>query len=115
MTEHNFHAIEGPNGMCACGVRADGTVISCGLLLEEYVQRRIGALELTALVNEAAEIMQIVYAGNFPAGIESFLTRAHRAALGLPPATSADTRNTKAQSCAEALRAVSPPPQNKEQ
>lgn len=35
--------------------------------------------ELVALVKEAAEIMEIVYAGNFPAGIESFLVRAHRA------------------------------------
>lgn len=31
---------------------------------------------LRALVKEASEIMQITYAGNFPAGIESFLVRA---------------------------------------
>ncbi len=41
--KHNFHAIEGPNGMCACGVKADGTVVTCGALLEEYVQERIVA------------------------------------------------------------------------
>lgn len=29
-----------------------------------------------ALVKEASEIMQITYTGNFPAGIDSFLTRA---------------------------------------
>lgn len=32
--------------------------------------------ELRALVMEASEIMNITYAGNFPAGIESFLIRA---------------------------------------
>lgn len=32
--------------------------------------------ESLALVREASEIMTIVYAGNFPAGIESFLVRA---------------------------------------
>lgn len=89
-TEHNFHAIEGPNGMCACGVRADGAVVHCNLLLEEYVMRRIAALELTALVKEASEIMQITYAGNFPAGIESFLARAHRALSGVPHSTATD-------------------------
>lgn len=34
---------------------------------------------LLALVNEASEIMTITYAGNFPAGIESFLVRAAKA------------------------------------
>ncbi len=91
-SEHNFHAIEGPNGMCACGVRANGAVVHCELLLEEYVQRRIAALELTGLVKEASEIMQIVYAGNFPAGIESFLTRAHVALSGVP--SPADRKET---------------------
>ncbi len=81
-SEHNFHAIEGPNGMCACGVRSDGAVVHCELLLEEYVQRR--ALELRELVKEASEIMQITYAGNFPAGIEGFLTRAGIALSGIP-------------------------------
>lgn len=40
--------------------------------------------DLTVLVKEASEITQIVYAGNFPAGIESFLTRAHVVTSGVP-------------------------------
>lgn len=36
------------------------------------------APELRELAKEASEIMQITYAGNFPAGIESFLVRAER-------------------------------------
>jgi len=35
--------------------------------------------ELERLVREATEIMNITYAGNFPAGIESFLVRAGKA------------------------------------
>lgn len=32
----NFHNIIGPNGMCSCGVEADGTVVTCaGLLRQE--------------------------------------------------------------------------------
>lgn len=42
--KHNFHAIEGPNGMCACGVRADGTVVTCGALLEQEISERTAAL-----------------------------------------------------------------------
>jgi RecJ-like exonuclease len=38
-----------------------------------------GCAALLELVCEASDIMQITYAGNFPAGIDSFLTRAHRA------------------------------------
>lgn len=40
----NFHAIVGPNGMCSCGVEADGTVVTCGGLLEELIQERLAAL-----------------------------------------------------------------------
>ena len=36
------------------------------------------APELRELVQEAAEIMQITYGGDFPAGIEGFLVRAQR-------------------------------------
>lgn len=43
MSDHNFHAIIGPNGMCACGVRGDGTVVTCGQLLDELVERRAAA------------------------------------------------------------------------
>lgn len=50
-TDRNFHAIEGPNGMCACGVKADGTMVTCAALLEAYVQERILALA-GAPVNE---------------------------------------------------------------
>jgi hypothetical protein len=42
--------------------------------------------DLRGLVSEASEIMTIVYAGNFPAGIESFLIRADRALKATPPA-----------------------------
>ena len=35
--KHNFHAIIGPNGMCECGVRDDGTVVTCGGLLEQEI------------------------------------------------------------------------------
>jgi hypothetical protein len=36
---HNWHAIIGPNGMCECGVTADGTVVTCrGLLDQEIAQ-----------------------------------------------------------------------------
>lgn len=28
ITTRNFHAIEGPGGLCACGVRANGAVVS---------------------------------------------------------------------------------------
>jgi hypothetical protein len=35
------------------------------------------------LSKEASEIMTITYAGNFPAGIEGFLIRAHRAEAAL--------------------------------
>lgn len=38
---------------------------------------------LLALVKEASEIMTITYAGNFPAGIESFLVRAAAAIAAL--------------------------------
>jgi hypothetical protein len=38
---------------------------------------------LRELVKEASEILQITYAGNFPAGIESFLVRAAAALSGL--------------------------------
>jgi hypothetical protein len=41
------------------------------------------------LVKEASEIMQITYAGNFPAGIESFLVRADRVAAPVSPADKA--------------------------
>ncbi len=50
---------------------------------------------LLALVKEASEIMTITYAGNFPAGIESFLVRAHAALLATPqepPALRDDSR-----------------------
>lgn len=40
---------------------------------------RKSSRELCELVKEAAEIMEITYAGNFPSGIESFLVRARRA------------------------------------
>ena len=40
---------------------------------------------LRALVQEASEIMEITYAGNFPAGIESFLIRAHAVLAATPP------------------------------
>ncbi len=35
----NFHAIVGPNGMCMCGVEADGTVVTCGALLKAEIER----------------------------------------------------------------------------
>ncbi len=35
MTHRNWHSIVGPNGMCECGVKADGTVINCADLLRE--------------------------------------------------------------------------------
>lgn len=35
--KHNFHAIVGPNGMCECGVRADGSVVTCQGLLEAEI------------------------------------------------------------------------------
>lgn len=44
MTSPNFHAIEGPNGMCRCGVLADGTVETCGDLLRQYVQAQVRAI-----------------------------------------------------------------------
>lgn len=56
-------------------------------VIEAEQQRRAALVtpqpdvEALALLREAAEIMEIVYAGNFPAGIESFLVRAHRLAL----------------------------------
>ena len=34
MTQRNWHSIVGPNGMCECGVKADGTVVHCGELLK---------------------------------------------------------------------------------
>lgn len=34
----NFHSIIGPNGMCECGVLADGTVVRCGELLESQIR-----------------------------------------------------------------------------
>ncbi len=45
----NWHSIVGPNGMCECGVKADGTVVTCGKLLDVYVREqaaRIGAAAL---------------------------------------------------------------------
>lgn len=33
----NWHAIIGPNGMCLCGVQADGTVVRCGDLLDRLL------------------------------------------------------------------------------
>jgi hypothetical protein len=36
----NFHAIIGPNGMCMCGVEADGTVVTCGGLLDALIRER---------------------------------------------------------------------------
>lgn len=33
----NFHVITGPNGMCMCGVKADGTVVTCSGLLDEHI------------------------------------------------------------------------------
>lgn len=50
-------------------------------------------IELRELVKEAAEIMEIVYAGNFPAGIESFLTRAHRQLAASPSPVPPETVN----------------------
>lgn len=51
MAEHNWHAIIGPNGMCECGVRADGTVVTCGALLREHVEASLAsaALEIEQL------------------------------------------------------------------
>lgn len=43
--KRNWHAIEGPNGMCACGVTADGTVVTCGRLLEDEIADRLAVLE----------------------------------------------------------------------
>jgi hypothetical protein len=46
----------------------------------EFIVRAVNShTDLLALVKEASEIMNITYAGNFPAGIESFLVRAHAA------------------------------------
>jgi hypothetical protein len=49
----NFHAIIGPNGMCMCGVEADGTVVTCGALL-----RAQQASEVEALRAALADIME---------------------------------------------------------
>ncbi len=54
-----------------CGCSATGTPS-----LPRYCPTHPIRLDLRELVQEASEIMQITYAGNFPAGIESFLTRA---------------------------------------
>ena len=40
--KRNWHAIEGPNGMCHCGVY-DGKVEACGDLLEAEIRARIQA------------------------------------------------------------------------
>lgn len=39
--KRNWHAIEGPNGLCACGVKADRTVVNCSDLLEAEIQERL--------------------------------------------------------------------------
>ncbi len=57
------------------GIDLNGKTIRLGI--SEALSQRD---ELLALVREASEIMTITYAGNFPAGIESFLVRA--AAVG---------------------------------
>lgn len=57
MNQFNFHAIAGPNGMCECGVRADGTVVHCSDLLEAYVQERLSALR--AVPQEPAQPLKI--------------------------------------------------------
>lgn len=51
-------------------------------LRDSYARVKAERDELMALVREASEIMTIVYAGNFPAGIESFLVRAHDVSRG---------------------------------
>lgn len=64
--ELNFHAIVGPNGMCMCGVRDDGTVVTCGELLRlRYEPKRYSVEDIeeitaaiTAIVREADEGFQ---------------------------------------------------------
>jgi hypothetical protein len=60
---HNFHAIVGPNGRCECGVLTDGTVVTCGDLLEAYVQRRLAALSASGagVGADAIRLLREVY------------------------------------------------------
>ncbi len=57
-----------------CGVSAVGT----GPLPSTCPEHSSEIACVKQLVKESCEIMEIVYAANFPAGIESYLTRAHR-------------------------------------
>lgn len=63
----------------ADGGRERVEAILADTLRAECERLRAERDEVSALVKEASEIMQITYAGNFPAGIESFLIRAARA------------------------------------
>jgi hypothetical protein len=53
----NFHAIIGPNGMCMCGVKEDGTVVTCGGLLKAQQQQQLEATtaRVQALLQEWRE------------------------------------------------------------
>lgn len=44
MGKHNWHAIVGPSGMCECGVRDDGSVVTCGDLLQQEKQSERDAI-----------------------------------------------------------------------
>lgn len=47
MSDHrNWHAIEGPNGQCACGVAPDGSVVTCAGLLDQEIAARADAQPL---------------------------------------------------------------------
>lgn len=57
----NWHSIVGPNGMCECGVRADGAVVNCAdLLARRYSVEDIDEIVsgITAVVREADEGFQ---------------------------------------------------------
>lgn len=54
-TKRNWHSIVGPNGMCECGVKADGTVVNCSDLMASDVVAKLAAI--VGWVEEIGSVM----------------------------------------------------------
>jgi hypothetical protein len=82
--KRNWHAIEGPNGRCACGQQPDGTFKDCAQLLAEEVGRENRTLR-EALEKDLAE-WEAVQADNPLDILQHCITRVRAALAASAPA-----------------------------
>jgi hypothetical protein len=83
--KRNWHAIEGPNGRCACGQQPDGTFKDCAQLLAEEVGRENRTLR-EALEKDLAE-WEAVQADNPLDILQHCITRVRAALAASAPAS----------------------------